>query len=177
MGVRTVYIGLGSNFGDRVLALEAAVEKLKTLVSTRFMAMSGVYETSPVGVEGGPFLNAVAVIETGLEPGVLLEALLSMETTMGRIREPGKDGSRLIDLDLLLYGNAVVDEVNLILPHPRLLRRRFVMEPLAELAPDLRIPPTGITASNATADLAVHHPEQVIKRLGTLEEIKESLGV
>ena len=177
MGVRTVYIGLGSNFGDRVLALEAAVEKLKTLVSTRFMAMSGVYETSPVGVEGGPFLNAVAVIETGLEPGVLLEALLSMETTMGRIREPGKDGSRLIDLDLLLYGNAVVDEVNLILPHPRLLRRRFVMEPLAELAPDLRIPPTGITASNAAADLAVHHPEQVIKRLGTLEEIKESLGV
>lgn len=172
MEVKIAYIGLGSNLGDRVLALETAVEKIKTLEDTRFIALSGLYETSSVGVGGGPFLNAVAVIETGLEPGMLLEALLRMEKTMGRIREWGKSGSRFIDLDILLYGNTVVEEKDLILPHPRMLRRRFVMEPLAELAPDLKVPPNGITASKAAADLIVHHPEQVITRLGTLEEIK-----
>jgi 2-amino-4-hydroxy-6-hydroxymethyldihydropteridine diphosphokinase len=175
VGVRTAYISLGSNLGDRVLVLEAAVKKLKALEDIRYFALSGLYETSPVGVEGGPFLNAVAVIETGLEPDMLLRALLSTETTMGRTRKPGKAVSRLIDLDLLLHGNTTVEEKNLILPHPRMLHRRFVMEPLAELAPDLRVPPTGITASEAAADLAKNHPEQEVIRLGTLEEIKESL--
>ncbi len=168
----TAYIGLGSNLGDRVLALEVAIEKFKTLEHTRYIALSSLYETSPVGVEGGPFLNAVAVIETELEPGVLLKALLSMETSMGRIRKPGQGVSRFIDLDLLLYGNTAVEGKNLILPHPRMLRRRFVMEPLAELVPDLKVPPNGITTSKAAADLIVNHPEQKLKRLGTLEEMK-----
>jgi len=177
VGVRTAYISLGSNLGDRVLAFEAAVKKLKTLEDTRYIALSDLYETSPVGVEGGSFLNAVAVIETGLEPGMLLRVLLSTETTMGRTRKPGKAVSRLIDLDLLLYGNTTVEEKNLVLPHPRMLHRRFVMEPLAELAPDLKVPPTGITASDAAADLAKNHPEQEVLRLGTLEELKENYGL
>ena len=175
MGKRTAYIGLGSNLGNRILALETAVEKLKALPDTRYNALSGLYETSPVEAEGGPFLNAVAVIETVLEPGILLEALLGMETAMGRTRQPGKTGSRLIDLDLLLYGNSTVEEKKLTLPHPRMLGRRFVMEPLAELAPDLKVPPTGITAFKAAANLAKSHPEQEVRRLGTLEEIKERL--
>jgi len=177
VGVRTAYISLGSNLGDRVMAFEAAVKKLKTLEDTRYIALSDLYETSPVGVEGGSFLNAVAVIETGLEPGMLLRVLLSTETTMGRTRKPGKAVSRLIDLDLLLYGNTTVEEKNLVLPHPRMLHRRFVMEPLAELAPDLKVPPTGITASDAAADLTKNHPEQEVRRLGTLEELKENYGL
>ena len=93
--------------------------------------------------------------------------------TCGRHREPGKTGSRVIDLDLLLYGCAAFKEETLILPHPRMLSRRFVLEPLAELAPDLEIPPTGVTTSRAAAELAKSHPEQEVKRLGRLEEIKK----
>jgi 2-amino-4-hydroxy-6-hydroxymethyldihydropteridine diphosphokinase len=175
MGLKTAYIGLGSNLGDRVLALDAAVKRLKTVEDTRYIALSGLYETSPVGMEGGPFLNAVAVMETGLGPEVLLKALLSMETIMGRVREQGEDRSRNIDLDLLLFANTVVEEKELTVPHSLMLARRFVMEPLAELAPDLKIPPSGITASEAAANLAIQHPEQSLRRLGTLEELKESL--
>ena len=175
MGLKTAYIGLGSNLGDRVLALDAAVTRLKTVEDTRYIALSDLYETSPVGVVGEPFLNAVVVIETGLGPEVLLKALLSMETAMGRVREQGEDRSRNIDLDLLLFANTVVAEKKLTVPHPFMLRRRFVMEPLAELAPDLKIPPSGITASEAASDLAIQHPEQIIRRLETLKEVKESL--
>jgi 2-amino-4-hydroxy-6-hydroxymethyldihydropteridine diphosphokinase len=175
MGIKTAYIGLGSNLGDRVLALDRAVNKLKTVEDTRYIALSGLYETSPVGVEGGQFLNAVAAMETGLGPEELLRTLLGIETAMGRVREQEEDGSRNIDLDLLLLGNTTVEEKNIKVPHPRMLHRRFVMEPLAELAPDLKIPPSWITASEAASDLAAHHPEQTIRRLGTLEEVKESL--
>jgi 2-amino-4-hydroxy-6-hydroxymethyldihydropteridine diphosphokinase len=169
------YIGLGSNLGDRVLALETAFEKIKALPDTRGLTLSGLYETSPVELEGGFFLNAVAAIETGMGPDLLLEFLLGLEAAMGRTRKQGESSSRDIDLDLLLYGDTVTERENVTVPHPRMLSRRFVMEPLAELAPDLKIPPTGITAWEAAAKLAVLHPEQEIKRLGTLEEVKEGL--
>ena len=172
MGIRTAYIGLGSNLGDRVLALDRAVKKLKTVEDTRYIALSGLYETSPVGVEGGQFLNAVAAMETGLGPEELLRTLLGIETAMGRVRGQEMDGWRNIDLDLLLLGNTIVAEKNITVPHPRMLQRRFVMEPLAELAPDLKISLSGITASEAASDLAAQHPEQIIRRLGTLEELK-----
>ena len=175
MGIKTAYIGLGSNLGDRVLAFDKAVKKLITVENSRYIALSGLYETSPVGVEGGPFLNAVAVMETGLVPEGLLRTLLSIETAMGRVREQEVDGSRNIDIDLLLLGDTTVEEKNIIVPHPRMLHRRFVMEPLAELAPELKIPPSGITACEAASDLAIQHPEQRIRRLGTLEEVKNSL--
>lgn len=173
----TAYVGLGSNLGDRVLAIEMAVEKLRSFEETFLSDLSSLYETSPVDLEGAPFINAVAVVETGLEPGTLLRTLQRLETAMGRTRESGRPGSRIIDLDLLLYGDATVRERSLILPHPGMLHRRFVMVPLAELAPDLKIPPTGITASEAAADLAKNQPEQKVTRLGTLEEVKESSGV
>ena len=175
MTAKCAYIGLGSNLGNRVQALEEAVAKLKELENTSFKALSGVYETTPVETEGGPFLNAVAVIETGLSPAILLETLLKMEDGMGRVREKGKSGSRYIDLDLLLIEDTVIENTGLSLPHPRMLHRRFVMEPLTELAPDLAIPPGGIIAARAAEDLSREHPEQEVRRLGTLEEVKDSL--
>ena len=175
MEAKTAYIGLGSNLGNRMEALRTAVDKLKALESSHLTAVSGLYETSPVQAHGETFLNAVAVIETGLEPAELLKTLLNLEVAMGRPRMHNRDEPRYIDLDLLLHGNTCIEEAELILPHPRMLHRRFVMEPLAELAPDLSISPTGIMALETAAQLAKSHPEQEIKRLGTLKEIKESL--
>jgi 2-amino-4-hydroxy-6-hydroxymethyldihydropteridine diphosphokinase len=175
-----VYIGLGSNLGDRIGALRTAVENLMALENSKLTAVSGIYETSPVGLESGPFLNAVAGIVTGLLPHPLLFKLMDMEKDMGRervVKMKGKTGSpqaRVIDLDLLLYGNAKIRDKDLELPHPRMLHRRFVLEPLAELAPEIEIPPSGITVSEAAKRLAIEHPEQKIRRLGTLEEIRGS---
>ena len=168
----TAFIGIGSNLGDKVEAFITVLGKLKILEKSRLTAVSSLYETSPVGLEGGPFLNAVAVIETRLGPNELLEKLLSMEATLGRTRKHGGTDARIIDLDLLLYDDTVVEGNGLILPHPRMLLRRFVMEPLAELVPDLVIPPTGITASEAAKALEKNHPEQKVRRVGTLEEVK-----
>lgn len=167
------YIGLGSNLNDRVEAITTALGKLKKLGNCDLTAVSSFYETSPVEVMGGSFINAVARIETGLEPRELLRMLLDMETAMGRTRRHGETDARNIDLDLLLFGDTVIDEKGLILPHPRMLERRFVMEPLAELAPGLEIHPAGITASEAAVHLEENHPEQKIRKLGTLEEVKK----
>lgn len=167
------YIGLGSNLHDRVEAITTALEKLQALERCKVTDVSSLYETSPVEVLGGTFLNAVARIETGLGPRVLLKTLLDIETAMGRNRDRNGGEPRIIDLDLLLYKNTIIKEHDLVLPHPRMLNRRFVMEPLAELAPDLKIPPSWTTASEAAAELAKSHPEQEIKRLGTLREVEE----
>jgi len=172
---KAAYIGFGSNSGDRVGAINTALEKLMVLEKTRLTDVSCLYETSPVGVKGGPFLNAVARIETRLEPRKLLEALLGMETSMGRIRKHEGWEPRGIDLDLLLYEDITINEKYFILPHPRMLCRRFVMEPLAEITPNLTVPPKGINVREAALELIKTHPEQEIKRLGTLQELKESL--
>ena len=166
---------MGSNLGDRIAAIDMAAHKLKTLPSTRLTTLSGLYETSAVGIEGDSFINAVAEAQCRLGALILLNKLLEMETAMGRHREPGRTESRFIDLDLLMYGDCVSEEETLILPHPRMLSRRFVMEPLAEIAPNLNIPPSGITASVAATNLAKRCPEQSVKHLGTLEEVKDSL--
>lgn len=175
MGGQAAYIGLGSNLGDRIKALETAVENLQRMEGIRNLALSGLYETSAVGIKSGSFVNAVAMIQSELEPLRLLQELLDVETTMGRRREKGKTISRLIDLDLLLYGECEMNEENLILPHPRMLVRRFVLEPLAELEPLLKLPPSGITVTEAAANLAKSHPEQKVKRLGTMKDVKERL--
>jgi 2-amino-4-hydroxy-6-hydroxymethyldihydropteridine diphosphokinase len=172
---KAAYIGLGSNSGNRIEAISTALEMLMALDGTTLTGVSSLYETSPVDVKGGPFLNAAARIETGQGPRKLLEALLAMETAMGRVRRHGETDARNIDLDLLLYGDTVFDEKGLILPHPHMLSRRFVMEPLAELAPGLVIPPAAITASEAAAQLQASHPEQKVRCLGKLEEVEESL--
>ena len=167
----TAWIGLGSNVGDGIKAMARAVEGLSSLETTRMTGFSSLYETAPVEVTGGNFINAVARIETGLTAGELLMAMLQLENTMGRIRTPDKVSGRTIDLDLLLYGGEAITRRELTVPHPRMIHRRFVMVPLAELASDLPIPGTGQTAAQIVRGLELCDPEQRIKRLGTLADL------
>jgi 2-amino-4-hydroxy-6-hydroxymethyldihydropteridine diphosphokinase len=167
--VITAWIGLGSNVGDRIHFIGRAIEELSALATTRVVKHSSLFETSPVKVGGGAFINSVARIETGLLAMELLANLLALEKNMGRERTPGTVDPRVIDLDLLLYGEERIEEPELILPHPRMTDRRFVMEPLAELDPDLSIPGTGLTAIHIAQDLAQSYPDQSVKRLGTFE--------
>jgi 2-amino-4-hydroxy-6-hydroxymethyldihydropteridine diphosphokinase len=132
------YVGLGSNLGDR----EAAIRRAAELLAAR--RLSSIRETEPWGLTGQPrFLNAVAELETELEPRPLLERLLEVEQRLGRRRTGLRWGPRTIDLDLLLYGDRVIDEPGLQVPHPHLGERLFAVEPLAELAPELEIPGNG----------------------------------
>jgi 2-amino-4-hydroxy-6-hydroxymethyldihydropteridine diphosphokinase len=137
--LKTVYLGLGSNLGDRAANLDEALRRLgDTGVSVR--RVSSRYETAPRDVVDQPwFLNMVAEAETRLFPRQLLRAVLRMERDMGRVRQIAK-GPRLIDIDILLYGSAIVRAPELEIPHPRMQERRFVLEPLAELAPGLKHP-------------------------------------
>ena len=134
----TAYIGLGSNLGDREASIRAAVAALPGVV-----AVSSLRETDPVGKTDQPrFLNGVAALETELSARELLDVLLSVEHGLGRERRE-RWGPRTIDLDLLLYGDEVLDETGLKVPHPRLHERRFALEPLAELDPELVVPGRG----------------------------------
>ena len=138
------YVGLGANLGERESTLVRAVELLEVEPGIGVVAVSGFRETDPVGVEDQPrFLNGAAVLETTLGPRDLLDALLRVERALGRVRDGTRWGPRTIDLDLLVYGDEVVDEPGLRVPHPRLHERRFVLEPLAELDPSLEIPGRG----------------------------------
>jgi len=141
--VARAFIGLGSNLGDREAALRGALE----LLGEDVVAVSSFRETEPVGYLDQPaFLNAAAALETGLEPRALLERLLGVERELGRTREGPRHGPRTIDLDLLVYDDRVIDEPGLVVPHPRLAERRFVLEPLAELDPDVVVPGHGRVA-------------------------------
>jgi 2-amino-4-hydroxy-6-hydroxymethyldihydropteridine diphosphokinase len=143
--VARVFVGIGSNLGDREGLLERAVAALRSLPDTRILAVSSVRETEPVGIVDQPrFLNAAVELETGLSSRRLLDDLLAIERALGRDRTgapPG--GPRTIDLDLLLYGQAEIDEAGLEVPHPRLHERAFVLEPLAELDSALEVPGKG----------------------------------
>jgi len=139
--LKTVYIGLGSNLGDRAENLRKARERIEAS-GVRIRRGSSLYETGPREMLDQPwFLNQAIEAETTLFPRQLLARLLRIEREMGRVRATPK-GPRIIDLDILLFGNAVVHAAGLEIPHPRLSERRFVLEPLAELDPDLR-PPRG----------------------------------
>lgn len=147
-GVSTAYIGLGSNLGDRDGLLRAALAALAETHGIRVVAVSTVRETEPVGhVDQPRFLNAVAAVETDLGPRALLAELLRIERSLGRTRAGPRFGPRTIDLDLLLYDDLIVDEPGLHVPHPRLHERTFVLEPLAELAPDAVVPGRGPLAT------------------------------
>jgi 2-amino-4-hydroxy-6-hydroxymethyldihydropteridine diphosphokinase len=149
----TAYIGLGANLGDRRQAIARALELIAGDPDLELVAVSTVRETDPVGYADQPrFLNAAAALETELEPRELLERLLAMERSLGRTRTGPRYGPRTIDLDLLLYGERVVDEPGLRVPHPRLAERRFALEPLAELDPALAVPGAG-TVSELLAKL------------------------
>ena len=141
------YVGLGSNLGDRESLIRRAAELIG---ATR---LSTIRESEPWGYERQPlFLNAVAELETVLSPRQLLDHLLDTERRLGRERIGPRWGPRNIDLDLLLYGSETIDEPGLIVPHPYLLERQFVLEPLAELIPAQKIPGNG-TVSEALAGL------------------------
>ena len=136
----TAYLGLGANLGDRLANLQRAVDLLAEVSGLRVARSSRVYATEPVGGPEQPeYLNAVVEVETDLAPHDLLEACLSVETRMGRVRaEPW--GPRTIDIDVLTYGDETIDEPDLVIPHPRMHERGFVLVPLAELTADPSLP-------------------------------------
>jgi 2-amino-4-hydroxy-6-hydroxymethyldihydropteridine diphosphokinase len=138
------YIGLGSNLGDREALLREAVAALDARHDVAVVAVSRFRETDPVGYLDQPrFLNGAAALDTELGARELLELMLSIERSLGRTRGGPPQGPRRIDLDLLVYGDQVIAEAGLEVPHPRLHERRFALEPLAEIAPGLEIPDRG----------------------------------
>ena len=138
------YVGLGANLGEREATIRRALLLLATHPGAVVVAVSSFRETEPWGVtDQPPFVNAAAAVETDLPPRELLERLLDVERRLGRTRDGRRYGPRTIDLDLLLYGDAVVDEPGLRVPHPRLHERLFALEPLAELDPTLVVPGRG----------------------------------
>jgi 2-amino-4-hydroxy-6-hydroxymethyldihydropteridine diphosphokinase len=139
------YIGIGANLGDREGAIASAVDLLHAEEGLEVLAVSALRETDPVGYVDQPrFLNGAVAVETSLTARELLGRLLEIERRLGRVRGEGlRFGPRTIDLDLLLYGDETIDEPGLQVPHPRLTERRFALEPLAELAPELEIPGAG----------------------------------
>jgi 2-amino-4-hydroxy-6-hydroxymethyldihydropteridine diphosphokinase len=133
-------IALGSNIENPEAQVTRAFEEIATLPRTRVLARSRLHRTKPVGYANQPdFVNAVALVETALEPRALLDALLAIEQGHGRVRGI-PNGPRTLDLDIILYGNRVIDEAGLKIPHPRAHERAFVMEPLREVWPDVVIP-------------------------------------
>ena len=151
--MKTVYLSLGSNLGDRELMLQSALDRLNA-ADLRIVRVSSVYETEPVGFKEQPFfLNLVAEGETDLFPLMLLNRIQKVELLLGRKRSGPPNGPRSIDIDILLYGRATVHSARLDIPHPRLHERRFVLGPLVELAPDLRHPTLGRTMRELLASL------------------------
>ena len=141
------WIGLGANLGHPRQTLEQALLALKGLPESRIRAVSPAYWTAPWGLPDQPdFLNAVACLQTAQAPLALLHDLLAIESGLGRAREGLRWGPRTLDLDLLLFGNERIHERELILPHPRLHERAFVLVPLVDLAPQLAIPGLGRAA-------------------------------
>jgi 2-amino-4-hydroxy-6-hydroxymethyldihydropteridine diphosphokinase len=137
-------VALGSNLGDRPAHLNHAISRLREFLDD--LRVSRFYDTVPVGATGPQplFLNAAAVGQAGMPARNLLEALLAVEQERGRAR-PYPNAARSLDLDLILFGDATIDEPGLVVPHPRFRVRRFVLEPLAEIAPDMKDPVTGRT--------------------------------
>ncbi|RMH29055.1 MAG: 2-amino-4-hydroxy-6-hydroxymethyldihydropteridine diphosphokinase [Planctomycetota bacterium] len=144
-------IALGANLGDRSYSIRAALDRLGSTPGVRLVAVSSAHETAALTLAGGDadqpaFLNACAIVQTTLAPGALLGELLAIERALGRTRRSGERWApRVIDLDLLLYGGTVIDEPGLVVPHPRMHERLFVLEPLAEVAPDAVHPALGRT--------------------------------
>lgn len=141
------YIALGANLGDPAATVNAAFAALDQLPQSRLLAKSALYRTAPVGIADQPeFVNAAALIDTTLAPEALLDALLGIEQAFGRVRAE-RNGPRTLDLDILLYDELTLATPRLTLPHPRLHLRAFVLQPLADLAPDLAIPGRGRLAA------------------------------
>jgi 2-amino-4-hydroxy-6-hydroxymethyldihydropteridine diphosphokinase len=156
----TVYIGFGSNLGDRVDFCDRAVTLLGLLPHSQLTAVSSLYETEPVADAGAPgegwFLNGVVQLETDITPQSLLAVCREIERSLGRDPER-RSGPRTLDLDVLLYGDRVIEEKDFRVPHPRLHLRRFVLEPLVEIGPTLMHPALGQSVSQLLAQLTDAH--------------------
>ena len=153
------FVAFGANLGDPAAAFALALERLDALPGTRVAAQSALYRTAPVGVGAQPdYINAVIALDTTLDARVLLDALLAIEHEGGRTRDFHM-APRTMDLDLLLYGDAVIDEHGLQVPHPRMHLRAFTLVPLAEIAPEVIIPGRG-----RAADLLPGVADQAIAR-------------
>jgi len=147
-GRETAYVGLGSNLDEPVQQVTRALQELDRLPQTRVVGRSALYRTRPLGPQDQPdYINAAARLETALDPLGLLDQLLEMERRHGRVRRADRWGPRTLDLDLLLYGVRQMQDGRLVLPHPELTRRAFVLLPLAEVSPrELPIPGRGTLA-------------------------------
>lgn len=154
------WVGLGANLGDAQGTLAAAIDALARLPQTQLAARSSLWRSAPVDAGGPDYVNAVAALDTTLSPLALLDALQAIEAAHGRTR-PYHHAPRTLDLDLLLHGGIEMQSPRLTLPHPRLHLRAFVLEPLAELAPDLEIPGRGPLAPWRAAAAG-----QAVSRLG-----------
>ncbi|MFP5211074.1 MAG: 2-amino-4-hydroxy-6-hydroxymethyldihydropteridine diphosphokinase [Acidobacteriota bacterium] len=183
----TAYIGLGANLPSRVgspeTTLAAAAKRIESL--GQVVARSSLYSTVPVGFANQPrFVNAVLALETDLAPRELLESLLAIEHDFGRNRSAGvAKGPRTLDLDLLLFGDIVLSELGLEIPHPRLAERAFVLVPLHEIAPEAREPRTGCSVSQLLKSLfpdSVHASDAVVQiqsdlwHAGTASDVDDS---
>jgi len=151
MNTVRAYVGLGgnmdSNFGEPLATLRAAMEALRGLPQSHFIAASSFYQSAPLGLKNQPdFINAAAAIDTQLTARALLDALLAIEARFGR-RRNFRNAPRTLDLDLLLYGEAQLQEEGLNVPHPRMQERAFVLEPLLEITPSIVIPGLGSATS------------------------------
>jgi 2-amino-4-hydroxy-6-hydroxymethyldihydropteridine diphosphokinase len=161
--VTLAYVALGANLGDPAITVRAALAALAVLPGARLLASSSLYRTAPVGLKNQPdFINAAAALDTELDAHALLDGLFGIEARFGRVRSV-KNAPRTLDLDLLLWGDAVQDDPGLTLPHPRLHERAFVLAPLAEIAPELAIPGHG-----RVADLLARCADQRIAALETV---------
>ena len=163
------YIALGSNLGDRLDSLARAIDTLAALEGIRFDPMqdrAGIYETAPVDArpEDPHFLNTVVRVHTRLDPKTLLQACLRVESQLGR-RRTTRNAPRIIDIDLLMFGDVIIDQPDLQVPHPRLHQRRFVLEPLCELAAQLVHPTLGETIQTLTDRARIALQDQHVRRI------------
>lgn len=156
----TAFVAIGGNLGDALATVLRAMDDLATLSGTRVIARSSLYRSAPVDATGPDFINAVVAIDTALAPHELLAGLQRLEQAAGRER-PYRNAPRTLDLDLLLYDDAVIDTPTLSVPHPRMHQRAFVLAPLLEVDPDIEIPHRG-----RAADYLPGVADQGVTRLG-----------
>ena len=164
------FIALGSNLDDPLARIDAALGALAALDDTRLVARSPLYRNSALGPGRQPdFINAVAALMTGLDPHALLDEIQKIETAQGRERESERWAPRVIDLDILLYGELQISDGRLTLPHPEMHRRRFVLQPLCDIAPELEIPALG-----SLRDLLRNAPPHELIKVSLTEAAVES---